>query len=298
MYIKIKNKINNNKFSNIVQQNDTYYIFGINSEKINQELNKFIIFYEKYSLDFKFIEKIIINYNFDKSTLIWDILEINDYYIFLIEQKSIDSITHQCKFYKYYIKKENIDNFVVDKIEQIDLENYLISTLFNNHIIASKIEIDEERPDYFWGKYLFHFQNENNEFYRPTFDSIVNYTKDKGHILHYIEEDKNINEYKWYFDNDGNCVHKKYFIIFSIRHKYDDNPTKYYYKIYSAHSDDLKYFYDTKEITIENNITDSKWYCYPEVFKKDNKYYVLLNQDDFGKEKESLLGELCIDYTE
>lgn len=196
--------------------------------------------------------------------------------------------------YSIIIKKENFEEFIISKIEKIDLEDYLISTIFKNITISSKIEIDEERPDYYWGKYLFYFQNENKNFYKPIFDNIVNYDKDKGHLIHYIEEKENIDLYKWEFDNDGNCVYKKYFVIFSIRHKYESKD-EYYYKIYSCYSDDLKYFYFTQEIQIHNKITNSNWYCYPEIFKKDYKYFILLNQDDFGKEKETLVGELIIE---
>jgi hypothetical protein len=294
MKIKIIKKINNNKFSNIIKNNNVYYIFGINSINVNKETNKFVIYYDKYSLEFNFIEKKNIDYYFENSTLIWDILEENNTFIFLLEQKSIHPEKHECKFYKYYIKKENLELFKVDKIESIDLENHLISKIFKNYIMASKIEIDEEQPSYYWGKYLFQFQNDKKKFYTPIFDNIVNYKKDKGHILHFIEENQNINKYKWEFDDDGNCIYKKYFIIFSIRHKFENEPTKYYYNIYSAYSDNLIYFYYTKEINIDDNITNSKWYCYPEIFKQDKKYYVLLNQDDFGKEKNSLLGELFV----
>ena len=293
--IIVNKKINNNKFCNIIYKNNLYYIFSIDSIQVDVNINKFILFYEIYDSNFDFIKREKVNYEFKQSTLVWDILEIKNEYLFLIEQKSINKISHQCKFYKYYIKKENLENFIIEKIEKIELEDHLISTIFKNKILASKIKTDEERPDYFWGKYLFYFQDENKHFYKPVFDTIVNYDKDKGHILHFIEEiNKNIDKHKWDFDNDGNPVYNTYFVIFSIRHKYEDEPTKYYYKIYSAYSDDLKYFYNTKEVQIEDNISESKWYCYPEVFKKDNKYYVLMCQDDFGKEKETLLGELII----
>jgi hypothetical protein len=285
MHINILKKMNNNKFSNIIEINNHFYIFGIESININT-LNKFILFYDIYTIDFKFIKKIKINYNFKESSLIWDIYEYNNNeYVFLIEQKSIDLINHRCKFYKYYINKENIQDFKINKIEKIKLEDHLISKIYNNYLLTSKIEIDEERPTYYWGKYLFYFQDENKIFYKPIFDNIVNYEKDKGHILHYIETLKKNNDEK---------IYKKYFIVFSIRHKYEHEPIKYYYKIYSAYSDDLKYFYNTKEIQIEDNISDSKWYCYPEISKKENKYYILMCQDDFGKEKESLLGELIM----
>lgn len=297
MYINIITKINNNKFCNIIKKNNIYYIFGITSVKIENNLNKFTIFYETYDSEFNFIANKQIKYNFSLSTLIWDITENEEFYIFLIEQKSININNHECKFYKYYIKKEDIENFIVEYIETIELKNHLISKICGNKILASKIEIDEERPEYYWGKYLFNFKDENNVLYRPIFNDIVDYDKDKGHIIHYIEEIKeNINVHdSWDFNMDGDVVYYKWLIIFSIRHKYLNDETKYYYKIYSSYSDNLKYFYDTKEIKVENEITKSEWYCYPEIFKKDNKYYVLLNQDDFGKEKETLLGELIID---
>ena len=174
------------------------------------------------------------------------------------------------------------------KIEECELQNYLFSKIKHNICFASKIEIDEERPNYYWGKYLFNFFNKNtNCFYKPIFDKIVDYKKDKGHLVHYIEE---LNTTNIYMDT----LNIKYFIIFSIRHKYEDKQTEYYYKIYLSYTNDFKNFYDTSEIEIQNNITNSKWYCYPEIFKLDNKYFVLLNQDDFGKEKETLVGELII----
>jgi len=296
MEVNIIKTIENVKFPKLLRHNNLYYLFGIDSENVTTNVNKFILFYEIYDIDFNFIKKKYINHSFDKSTLIWDISENEEEYIFLIEQKSIDYYKHKTQCYKYFIKKRNIEQFKIEKIEKMDLENHLICKIYKKNIYASKIEIDEERPEYYWGKYLFCFQNDKNDFYKPTFDNIVNYNKDKGHLLHYIQENINIDSHKCNFDNDGNPVIRKYFIIFSIRHKYDNQCTKYYYKIYSAYSDDLIYFYDTKEIIINDNVSCSKWYCYPEIFTKNDKYYILLCQDDFGKEKETLFGEITLKH--
>jgi len=286
--ISILKKINNIKFPKIIQKNNFFYIFGIKSTLVYDNVNKFIIYYEKYSLDFSFIEKKNLDFSSEESILIWDISENLDTYIFLLEEKSVDKKIHSNKYYKYYIKKEELEYFKIDKIEKIELENYLISKIKYNTYFSSKIEIDEERPDYYWGKYLFHFKNENNTFYKPNFNKFVDYQKDKGHLIHYIDEIVNKNIY-----ND--ILNKKYLIIFSIRHKCELKPDNYYYKIYSSYSDNLINFYNTKIVDISNLVSDAKWYCYPEVFKHNEKLYVLLNQDDFGKEKETLLGEIIID---
>lgn len=278
MYLNINKIIPNIKFPNVISINNLYYIYGIKSEKVSNNVNKFVIFFDIYNKVFEFKERRKINLEFKESTLIWDIVRDGNIYIFIIEQKSININKHQSTFFKYYIKDTELENFNISKIEKIQYNNILISKIYKNQILAAKIEIDEERPDYYWGKYLFYFQDEKKEFYRPKFDNIVNYTKDKGHILHYLEK-----------------LDKSYLIIFSIRHKDENDNHKYYYKIYSAYSENLKYFHNTQEIKIDNNLTNAKWYCYPEIIKLEEKYIVLLNQDDFGKKKPTLVGELIIE---
>ena len=120
----------------------------------------------------------------------------------------------------------------------------------------------------------------NNKQYQPTFDSIVEYSKDKGHLLHFIKE----------IEKDKNLI------VFSIRHKEENKKNAYIYKIYSSYTEYFINFYYTKEIKFDNNITDSKWYCYPECFEENGELFVLINQDDFGKNKKTLLGKFnaCI----
>lgn len=273
MNIKIIKKIQNIKFPKIINFNNIYYIFGIDQYKIKNKLNKFILKCYKYDYNLKFIKEIKINYNFKKSTLIWQIIEKDNFFTFIIEQKSINNIKQSCTVSKYFIKKENLEKFIISKIENIPIVNHLISKLYKNYIFSSKIEIDEGRPNYYWGKYLFLFYKDNIS-YRPEFDKIIDYSKDKGHLLHYLEK-----------------INDEYIIIFSIRHKIK-NKNEYYYNLYSAKSLDLINFYNTKEIKVKNNLSSSKWYCYPEIFKKNNEYFILLNQDDFGKIKKTLIGKL------
>ena len=78
-------------------------------------------------------------------------------------------------------------------------------------------------------------------------------------------------------------------MIFSIRRK--DKNNKNYYQIYESQSKDLINFYNTEKIEI-TGFNDSKWFCYPNVFTLNDKKYVFLNQDDFGKNKNLLLGEI------
>uniref|UniRef100_A0A6C0LZ83 Uncharacterized protein n=1 Tax=viral metagenome TaxID=1070528 RepID=A0A6C0LZ83_9ZZZZ len=274
VYIKINKELAKIKFPRIVYYNDYYYIYGINSIIDNEtNLNKFIIECFKYDTNMNLKKKINIRHKFESSTLIWQIMEEKNYFIFLIEQKSINKTKHSCKYYKYYIKKKNLENFEILKIEKLELENHLISKLYYNYILSSKIEVDKERPDYYWGKYLFSFIKNGNS-YNPNFDKIVNYKTDKGHLLHYIEKKQDI-----------------YFIIFSIRHKHE-NKNEYYYNIYSSKSKDLINFYETKKVEIQNNISISNWYCYLEIFIKNDEYFILLNQDDFGKNKNTLIGNI------
>lgn len=273
MKLKIIKTIDNIKFPKIINYNNNYYIFGIVSQNVEKNINKFILICNKYNNNLELITRIKINYNFDSSALIWNIEEDENNFIFLIEYKSVDILKHTNNYFKYFIKKENIEKFQVEKIEKYELNNHLISKEYNNFILSSKIEIDEERPNYYWGKYLFLFYKDKIP-YKPNFDKIVDYSKDKGHLLHYIEK-----------------LHEEYIIFFTIRHKYQ-NKNEYYYKIYTSMSKDLINFYNTEELKINNNITISKWYCYPEIFIKNNEYYILLNQDDFGKNKNTLLGKV------
>ena len=278
MEIIILKELNKNiKFPKIIKFNNNYFIFGIKNIIINN-LSKFNIFYTIYDKSFNFIKEYDIDYKFEKSTLIWDIIDEQNNYIFLIEQKSIDLKIHSTNFYKYYVLKENIESFKVEKIENINLENHLISKIKNNIYFTSKITIDEERPDYYWGKYLFLFYNKIP--YQPNFDSIVDYSKDKGHLLHFIKE----------IEKD------KYFIIFSIRHKEENTIDIYFYKIYSSYTNNFTDFYNTKKIIFNNIITNSKWYCYPECFEENNEIFILINQDDFGKNKKTLLGKFNNTY--
>ena len=184
MIILVQKKIKNIKFPKIIKENDYIYIYGIKSIQTNVvNINKFILQCFKYDTNFNFVKEIPIEYEFEKSTLIWNINKVNNDYEFLIEQKSININNHSSEYYKYIIDS-NIEKFIVKDIIKIELD-HLISNIYDNIIMASKIEKDEERPEYYWGKYLFAFYKDNKIL--PKFDNIVNY-KDKGHLIHYLKK--------------------------------------------------------------------------------------------------------------
>lgn len=303
--IILNKSISNIKFAKTIYFQNQIHIFGLKSVCVDKKnnINKFIVIHNIYDLEFNLLISNNLSHKFplNKSILIWNIEELSDTFKFLIEYKSIDSNTHSCQYYHYYIEKISINTINTNKayfhiinIEKLELENHLI---FNHNfninktnkiILSSEITKDEDRPDYYWGKYLFtfYFSSLDNKII-PQFDKIVNYQKDKGHIIHSILDSGNY-----------------YWILFSIRHVINnnndiisinnDNNTKYYYQIYESTTTDFKTFKNTKKVNIINNISNSKWYCYPNVINIDDKYYVLINQDDFGKEKDTLIGTINI----
>jgi len=84
-----------------------------------------------------------------------------------------------------------------------------------------------------------------------------------------------------------------YLILFTIRHLINNDPD-FIYKLYSAKTTDFTYFYETKEVIIENNINDTTWYSYPSLFEFNNKFYAVSNQNEFGKSKDVLLYEVTL----
>ena len=185
---------------------------------------------------------------------------------------------------KKNINNENFsnDNLLIKTIDCIQfnfVKKYEITDIlfkdfiFENkqYTLTSKIEIDVTNKQYFWGKYLFEFII-NNKITHPQFDAIVDYTADKGHILHNVEYNSNTDTHT---------------ILFSIRHKIISSvPNEYMYKIYSANTKDFIQFYDTKEVQFLHNTNDitSKWFSYPHKFTMNNNdEFIICNQDDFGK---------------
>jgi hypothetical protein len=264
------------RYSRLFNFNNINYIIG--SSVLNQNKNLKQYFPTFYKLDENFnvvidskkYLNILQNEIKDINNSIWirDI-NINDNIIYFnIELKkniNNDHFEHE----NYLISTNDLDNFNI--LKNYNTSDFLFKTINEKIILISKIEKDEEFNDFFWGKYLFEFIIDNNKI-TPEFDNIVDYKKDKGHVLHNVIKLE---------DNT-------FLMLFTIRHLINNDPD-FIYKAYCAKTTDFIKFFDTKEVTIDNNINDTKWYSYPCLFEFNNKFYAVSNQDEFGKSKNVLL---------
>jgi hypothetical protein len=279
MNFNFKKEISINGIRNpkCIEYDNKIIIIGSKVYYENDKIKKYLLY--KYFLDENFNiinnSENVLNFSniqfdyFDNTNIsswIRDLYIDNNEYKLLIELKK----NNDNKFFSsvhYILKTTDFIKFdIVNKYEISDL----FFKYYNNNYFISKIE----NNDHIWGKYLFEFII-NGEKIIPSFDKIINYEKDYGHILHHLKYDENT---------------KLYYIIFSIRYYSDKEENNFYYKIYEAYSKDLINYYDTKEINlIINDEIKSKWFCYPFKFKFRNNEYLILNQDDFGKNKFPLL---------
>jgi len=252
-------------------KNNTYII---GSDVVNSKNNQKQYWPCFYKLDdeFNIISEKKIFETFDRSDInisLWirDI-NINEEGIFFNFELKENINNESYKHNNYLVFTNDLEKF--EFVKKYDY-NIFIFKDFENRLLMSNLTKDEEFPDFFWGKYLFEFII-NGEKIIPTFDNIVDYKKDKGHLVHDVLK-----------KNGG-----VYDMLFSIRHLINNTPD-FIYKFYTSKTTDFINFYDTKEIIIENNINDTKWCSYPNIFKKNTNLYSVTNQDDFGKNKNVLL---------
>lgn len=262
-------------------------IKGLRFLKIQKYNNQFILIASKLYKNENNIKKYalyryLLNNNFeliDNSELLLNFLDIEDdylnnlynslwcrsiyqennlYYLIIDFNKNINNEYFESN--NYLLETSDFYNFkMVKKYET----NNIIHTEYLNNLFMSKIEKD---PNNNWGKYLFEFKIDN-KLILPNFDKYIDYDNDKGHLIHNI-----------YYNN----IDENYKIIFSILDKTNK------YKIYESETVDFINFNNTKEL-IFNNFNTSEWFCFPTLLIDKNKYYILINQDDFGKESEPLL---------
>ncbi len=204
--------------------------------------------------------------NIFKSSWVRDIFEKDKKLYITIEHKlNIENKRFEDQNYQYITD----DLQTLNEINKYKDNDYFLFKDYKGVLFQCKIEKDKDDKDFFWGIYLFDFLKDNRR-YRPKFDKIVDYEKDKGHVIHTIIE----------FGDE-------YLMLFTIRHHIKDR--EFIYKIYSAKTKDFENFYDTKNVEIEKKECDSDWFSYPHLFKLNDKWYAVCNQDDFGKYKDLVL---------
>jgi hypothetical protein len=178
--------------------------------------------------------------------------------------------------HNYLVSTSDLIEFSV--IKKYHINDFLYKELsFNksNYLITAKIEKDIENPTFNWGIYLINIIKDNKSIL-PTFDKIVNYKEDKGHVIGNIEYDPILDKYTMYF---------------SIRHKVDTSVhiCGFIYKVYKAETNDLINYSNTQEVKFNNTHSLSDWYSYPHYFKYKDHEYMVCNQDDFGKTSNPIL---------
>jgi hypothetical protein len=198
------------------------------------------------------------------SSWIRDFYNINYEYYMLIEiKKNINNNYFESTH--YLLTTMDFINFNI--LKKYDVKDFLFKD-YNNILFTSKIENNDK---FIWGTYLFSFIIKNKCII-PSFDSIVDYKNDCGHVLHNIEVKNKSNKYK---------------IFFSIRHRIINND--YQYKIYTAKSNNLINFTNVQELNIELQNLNTQWLCYPFKFKFNDVQYIICNQDDYGKYKNPVI---------
>lgn len=162
----------------------------------------------------------------------------------------------------FILRTENFTDYEIVR-EVSHSQDCFVFKILDSNVFASKISVDEDNPDYFWGKYLFEFEIDG-ETVHPTFDEIVDYEKDKGHVIHSVRRTES----------------GEWEMLFSIRH-WTGEHHEFIYKIYTALSLNLIDFHDTKEVEIDNMSDYTEWVSYPSYCED----LIVCNQDEFGKYK-------------
>jgi hypothetical protein len=130
--------------------------------------------------------------------------------------------------------------------------------------LESTIEPDLEMPDFIWGKYLFRLREPDGSTRPMSFDSVVDYSTDKGHVLHGIRR----------------CSPTEHRVLFSIRRHTDG---EHHYDVCEANTQDFVDYHDTEKSVFDRGSLDSDWFSYPSWFSHMRTNYLVCNTDDFGK---------------
>jgi len=245
----------------ITRFNDCYIMIG---SKVYHEKNgkkKYLLYSYQTDNEFDIIENsenilnfesIVTDYkeNIDISCWVRDVYSKNDKYYLLVDFKKNNDEKYFTSEY-YLLETTDFFKYEVTKKYDLGINNLFLFKEYNDNFFISIIE----NTHHIWGKYLFEFVI-NGIKITPKFDKNVDYKKDYGHVLHYL---------------NYNNITNQFSIIFSIRHCSDNESNNFYYKIYESFSNDLINYYNTNEIIFKMNETiNSKWFCYPFKFIYNN----------------------------
>lgn len=267
------------KYCKIFTFKDTNYLVG--SKKYDQkcDITKYGLFLIELDEELNVLKEMgfieLLDYKYlDDITLSAGIRDINindNILYFNIEIKqNVNNKTWYCNN-TLFSTTNLIDFKMVKKYNVTDFLTKEFTYKNDHYLCSSKIEQDRDNPEFFWGIYLFNIIKNDNSI-RPHFDAIVDYNKDKGHLIHNMVY------------NSLLCTYTMYF---SIRHMVDKSidSSGFMYKLYQATTKDLIHYYDTEEIIFINKDLTCKWYSYPHYFTYKDEEYIVCNQDDYGKNK-------------
>jgi hypothetical protein len=183
----------------------------------------------------------------------------NEYFLLIDFNKNINNNSFESK--NYLLSTKDFINFqFIKKYET----NNILNKEYNNNLFISKI-INDNKTN--WGKYLFEFEINNTKI-QPNFDKYINFEEDNGHLLH------NIN----YNIIDGN-----YDIIFSILNNKNE------YQIFKSKTNNFINYFDTSILNCNLINNESKWFCFPNLFTYYGKNFLIVNQDDYGKNSNPII---------
>lgn len=265
-----KINIKNLRFIKIIEFNNQFILIGSKLYQHNDNIKKYTLY--KYLLDDNFelisdseeilnfsnIENDYLN-NIYKSLWCRNIYKSNEIYYLIIDfNKNIEN--KKLKSNNYLLETTNFIDFKLSKKYKT---TNILHTEYLDNLFMSNIKKDENN---IWGKYLFSF-NINNKTIKPKFDNFIDYKNDNGHLLHNI------------YYNPVNEIHK---IIFSILDKENK------YTVYESETINFIEYKNTLKINF-NDFNSSDWYCFPSFFIYNNNYFMIVNQEDFGKKSEPLI---------
>ena len=263
------------RYPKIFSYNKLNYLIGSKKYEQKEDIVKYGIYLIEMDDDFnlisegRFLNFTPIDYLKDifKSGWIRDINIVENELQFILEIKQ-NVNNEYFEHNNYLMSTSDLINFSL--IKKYDTTDFLYKDIIHDKshfLFTAKIEKDHDNPEFNWGIYLINLIRDNKVVI-PTFDKIVDYKEDKGHVIGNVVYDQLLNKYTMYF---------------SIRHKVDKSvhPCGYKYEVYKAFTTDLIHYYNTQKVEFNNsNYFLLLFYLHTKTFlsREYSKYRFLNNQ--------------------